>query len=128
MTIGEYLGHGNCNHHSGSGDGGEADVGGISPRTPAVMCWRHPSKPLEVYCNTCNLAACLECALKLHNGHVIADLTSVRAAQHPKLVALVEKVQGAYTIARAWRMVSSVLVVFLSRPPSKTLGTSSPSF
>ena len=41
----------------------------VPPKKVAVMCPKHPTEPIKIYCETCNELICRDCTVKAHRNH-----------------------------------------------------------
>ena len=41
----------------------------VPPKKVAVMCPKHPTEPIKIYCETCDELICRDCTVKAHRDH-----------------------------------------------------------
>ena len=65
----------------------------IPPAQKTLNCSKHPTKELDLYCETCKEVICRDCILKVHRDHRYDLATDVFPQQKKVLVSSVEPVE-----------------------------------
>ncbi|CAI8051308.1 E3 ubiquitin-protein ligase TRIM71 [Geodia barretti] len=65
----------------------------VPPVQKTLNCSKHPTKELEIYCETCKEVICRDCILKVHRDHQYDLATDVFPQQKKVLVSSVEPVE-----------------------------------
>ena len=53
------------------------------------MCKVHPDKPLDVFCNTCNIVICAMCGILHHKSHTLKPVEEVSRKHRDAITAKV---------------------------------------
>ena len=62
----------------------------VPPIQKVLQCSKHPTKELDLYCETCKEVICRDCILKVHRDHLYDLATDVFPQQKNVLIASVE--------------------------------------
>ena len=65
----------------------------VPPAQKSLNCSKHPTKELDIYCETCQEVICQYCVLKVHRDHQLDLATDVFPQQKKMLVSSVEPVE-----------------------------------
>ena len=74
----------------------------ISPKKMLPNCPKHPENALKIYCETCSTLICMDCTIRLHQGHNYDLLADVFAKHKEELVSSLKLVkQKLHTVQQA---------------------------
>ena len=65
----------------------------VSPKKKSILCSEHPSKELDLYCETCEELVCRDCTVRIHRDHQYDLVTNAFQKHKGVLVKILQPVE-----------------------------------